>query len=263
MLDEPVSSAPSSGSSPRHAISPVSRLVVEREVDRGLDHRPLRSQVGRVAGREVVVPRAGCHVTRHVRVECRVLDVVADVVRVPAPVGALLAREPLVRGARLLVPAAEVERHGRLDEVPRVGVAARHPRDVAVGDLLRARSRSHRRRRAAARRHDPGDVGQLAHAAGRLLGVHDEALAEDGVERPVEGVEPRRLRRDLPHEEVVVLAHRPRVGVVHADRALEPPVRRVQRVRVVRSAEREPRGHELGLEVALPVDAEWPPGVSW
>ena len=53
----------------------------------------------------------------------------------PAAVGALLAGQPVVRGARLVVAAAEVERHRRLDQVPRVGVAARGPRDVAVGEL--------------------------------------------------------------------------------------------------------------------------------
>ena len=77
-----------------------------------------------------------------------------------------------------------------------------------------------------------------------------------GVQRAVDGVQPRRLPHDLPHEEVVVLADRPRVGVVDTDRTLQPPVRRVQRVRVVRAAHREAGALELRLEVALAVDAD-------
>src|SRR5262245_1189176 len=46
-----------------------------------------------------------------------------------------------------------------------------------------------------------------------LLRVDDQALAEDGVERPVEPRHPPGLTDDLVGEEVVVLAHRPRAGV--------------------------------------------------
>ncbi len=110
-------------------------LEVEGEVDRGFDRGPLRAQVGGVAGDQVVMPHAGRDVAGDVGVERRVLDLVAEVVRVPAAVGALLVREPLVRRTRLVVAPAEVEGHRRLDHVPRVGVTAGRPRDVAVGEL--------------------------------------------------------------------------------------------------------------------------------
>src|SRR4051812_48579240 len=78
-----------------------------------------------------------------------------------------------------------------------------------------------------------------------LLGVDDEALAEHGVERAVEGGGPAGLAHDLVGEEVVVLAHRPGARVVEPERALQPPVRRVQRVRVVRAAQPQPGRFEL------------------
>ncbi len=112
-------------------------LEVEGEVDRGLDRRPEPAQVRGVAGDEVVVPRAGRDVTGDVGVEGGILDVVAEVVRVPAAVGALHPGQPVVGGARLVVPSTEVEGHRGLDHVPRVGVAARDPGDVAVGQLDR------------------------------------------------------------------------------------------------------------------------------
>ena len=48
--------------------------------------------------------------------------------------------QPLVRALGLGEAAADVERHRGFDEVPRIGLAARHPRDVAVG-LLHRRDR--------------------------------------------------------------------------------------------------------------------------
>ena len=112
-------------------------LEVEREVDGGLDRRPLLAEVVGVAGDEVVVPGTGGDVAGDVGVERRVLDVVTQVVGVPAPVVPLLAGQPAVRGPGLLVPAAQVEGHGRLDQVPGVGVTIGGPRDVAVGELMR------------------------------------------------------------------------------------------------------------------------------
>src|SRR5437899_829165 len=82
-----------------------------------------------------------------------------------------------------------------------------------------------------------------------LLRVEHQALAQHGVERPVEVRDPPRLTLDLVHEELVVLPHRPRAGVVEAERALQPPVRRVQRVRVVRTTKPQSRRLELLLEL--------------
>ena len=74
-------------------------LLVEREVDRGFDRRPELPEVRGVAGREVMVPCAGRDVARDVRVQRGVFDGVTEVVRMPAAVGALHAREPVVRRA--------------------------------------------------------------------------------------------------------------------------------------------------------------------
>ena len=229
-------------------------LEVERVVDRRFHHRPELAEVRRVTGGEVVVPRAGRDVAGDVRVERRVLHLVAEVVRVPAAVGALLAAQPLVRRTRLLDAPAEVERHQRLDHVPRIGVAARDPREVAVGELVRGDRGDGRVE--LARADDAGNVGEAGHATRGLLGVHDEALADHGVQRAVDGVQPRGLPHDLPDEEVVVLADGPGVGVVDTDRALQPPIRGVERVRVVRAAHLQARARELRFEVALAVDAD-------
>ena len=69
-----------------------------------------------------------------------------------------MLREPLVRALGFGEAAADVERHRGLDEVPRVGVAARHPRDVAVG-LLHRRDRVDGLRDLVGR-DDAGDLGE-------------------------------------------------------------------------------------------------------
>ena len=63
------------------------------------------------------------------------LDPVLQVVLVPGAVRALEAHEPVVGPLGLGHAAAGGERHGRLDVVPRVGVAAGHPRHHARGQL--------------------------------------------------------------------------------------------------------------------------------
>src|SRR6476660_9822443 len=68
-----------------------------------------------------------------------------------------------------------------------------------------------------------------------LLAVHDQALAEHGVERALGDAGPTRVVLDEMTEELVVTLDRRRVGVVEAVRALQPPVRRVEGVRVVRA----------------------------
>ena len=112
-------------------------LVGERVVDRPLDHRPQLPQERGVAGAEVVVPHAGGHVAGDVRVERRVLDVVADVVGVERRVRVLHAAEPLVRRARPPRGSRRGPAPSRLRPGSRVGVAARGPGDVAVGELGR------------------------------------------------------------------------------------------------------------------------------
>src|SRR5215470_15290853 len=78
-----------------------------------------------------------------------------------------------------------------------------------------------------------------------LACVHNDALADERVERPLGGPGQRRVLHDVPDQQPVVSAGQ-RVGVVvHADRALQPPVRRVQPVRPVMPADLETGGAQL------------------
>ena len=166
MLDDPVRSAPlpSTRSGVGVPLDLAGRvLVVEREVDGPFDDREELLEERGVAGREVVVPHAVRDVAGDVGVERALLDLVTDVVGVPRAVGPLAAAQPLERAARLGVAAADVEGHRRLDQVPRVGVAAGCPRDVAVRELVRGDRVD--RLRDLRRRHD----------ARELRGGQDEA----------------------------------------------------------------------------------------
>ena len=111
------------------------RLQVEHEVDGPLDHGPHRLDEALVAVQQPVVPHAGGDVGAHVGVELVLLDAVGQVVLVPGAVGPLQVDEPLVGPLGLGAAAAEVEGHGRLDVVPRVGVPAGEPRDHARRQL--------------------------------------------------------------------------------------------------------------------------------
>ena len=102
--------------------------------------RPHRLDEALVVGEQPAVPHAGGHVGAHVGVELVLLDlrravVAGDVVLVPGAVVALEVDEPLVGPVGLGAAAADVEGHGRLDVVPRVGVAAGEPRDHPGGQL--------------------------------------------------------------------------------------------------------------------------------
>src|SRR3954447_2670209 len=97
----------------------------------------------------------------------------------------------------------------------------------------------------------PRDVGaseSRPRSPVHLLRVDDEALAHDRVQHPVDAGEPPRVLRELPHEEVVVALRDPAVGLVDPTDAPDPPVRRVERVRVVRAAEPEAGALEVLLE---------------
>ncbi len=104
-------------------------LELEHEVDRPLDDRPHRLHEAFVAGQQEVMPHAGGHVGAHVGVELVLLDGVGQVVLVPRAVGSLHAHQPLVGPLGRSALVTEIERHGGLDVVPRIGVAARKPRD--------------------------------------------------------------------------------------------------------------------------------------
>src|SRR5689334_12857167 len=88
-----------------------------------------------------------------------------------------------------------------------------------------------------------------------LLAVEDDALAEHRVERAFGDRSPARIVLDEMAEEVVVATDGSRVRIVEPVRALEPPVGRVECVRVVRAAQQAPRAFDLQLELVLPVDA--------
>src|SRR5689334_13662937 len=75
----------------------------------------------------------------------------------------------------------------------------------------------------------------LRHRGRDLLAVEDDALAEDRVQRAFGDPGPARVLLDQHAEEVVVAADGRSLGVLEAERALQPPVRRVERVRVVRA----------------------------
>src|SRR3954462_3727244 len=88
--------------------------------------------------------------------------------------------------------------------------------------------------------------------------VHDDALADHRVQHAVGQAGGERALHDVPDQEPVVGAGG-RVGVVvHADGALDPPVRRVQAVRVVVPADLETDRLQLGLELGARVDAHVP-----
>src|SRR4029078_413514 len=88
-----------------------------------------------------------------------------------------------------------------------------------------------------------------------FFSVHDQALAEHRVERTFGDSRPPRVVLDEVAEEVVVSLDGRDFGIVEAVRALQPPVRRVERVRVVRTPEEAAGELELLLELVLTVDA--------
>ena len=210
------------------------------------------------------MPHAVGDVAGDVGVERGVLHLVADVVRVPRAVGALHRAQPLVRALGLVVAAADVERHRRLDQVPRVGVVAR----ASTGCCRRAPGCAAMASTVSAicsRADHAGDLGEHgARHQRHLLRVDDEALAEHGVERAVDAAEPRGPVRDLPREEVVVACGRAGAS------ALSTPTAHCshQYGECSACAWCEPRSQQPGrlellLELVLAVDADVAAGRSW
>src|ERR1022692_3604522 len=66
-----------------------------------------------------------------------------------------------------------------------------------------------------------------------LVRVDDEALADQRIQGLISEPGNRRLAHDVPDQQPVIAARERVIIVVHADRALEPPVGRVQRVGMV------------------------------
>ena len=217
------------------------------------DRRPQRLHQLLVSGEQPAVPDADGEVAGVVALgrRCR-LGAVA-VLGGPRPVRSLPPGEPAVGRSGPVVPAAEVQGHRRLDGVPGVQLAAAEPGQRAVGVLLRRRSS----RRSPAPR--PRSGPRAAPAGGgrgqRAAAVRSHWAGPPPAEPPA--ARPRACRRRPPGScrtagraarSAVRVSHRPlRSGprrasggrparsrvAVHADGALEPPVGRVQGVRVV------------------------------
>src|SRR3954464_5476339 len=95
-------------------------------------------------------------------------------------------------------------------------------------------TRADRRRGARRGGRAPGLSASLCTL--RLTEVEDDALADDGVEGALGDAGRQRVADDVPDEDAVVAADEraTKPGVLpDADRTLEPPVRRVQAVRVM------------------------------
>src|SRR5207247_9023374 len=90
---------------------------------------------------------------------------------------------------------------------------------------------------------------------GRAGGVQDQALADERVEDALEAAHSRGRVGDVPDQEAVVETDERRPVVVHARRALQPPVRRVQGVGVVGPGHEEAGGAQTGRQLAGTVDA--------
>ena len=255
MLDDPVSRAkdqgvPSAWRAQR--ISPLGRLELEDEVDGPLDHRPHGLGEAVIAGEEDVVPHAGGDVGADVGVELVLFDAVVDVVLVPGAVGPLQAGQPLVGPLGFGRRPAGGEGHGRLDVVPRIGVTAGEPRDHAARQLPLGDGVDRADSSAAVT--TPATSGSMVDLG--LAGVHHQALPDQRVGQPIDGPCQSRRSHDVPHQQPVVGLDRRVVVVGDADRALEPPVRRVQGVGVMGGAGAETGVPQLRPQPRLGVDAD-------
>src|SRR6266516_4814115 len=100
-----------------------------------------------------------------------------------------------------------------------------------------------------------GTVGAGRRGDG-FAGVEHQALADERVQRPFRQPGGDRALHDVPDQQPVVGARQRMIVVAHPHSAFEPPVWRVQAMRVVVAAHREPRPPELGLEFGPGVDAD-------
>src|SRR6516162_1893451 len=82
-----------------------------------------------------------------------------------------------------------------------------------------------------------------------FLAVEHDALAEHRIERAFRGCGPCRSMLDQHAQEVVIFLDRCRVGVVESVHAAQPPVGRMECVRVMRAAQEEAGALELQFEL--------------
>src|SRR4051812_827839 len=95
----------------------------------------------------------------------------------------------------------------------------------------------------------------------RLGCVENDALPEQGVQGLLEQADGLRPGADVPHQEAVVQLRGQGLVVVDPDRALDPPVRGVQRVGVVRTGDLEARPTHTSGELRGLVDADMAAGL--
>src|SRR3954447_21833042 len=91
-----------------------------------------------------------------------------------------------------------------------------------------------------------------------LAGIDDVALAEHRRGGSLHNLQAAWLLGDLPLEHPPVGVDHAAVVSSHTDRALEPPVRRVQRVCVMAAGDGQSGTAELGLQLRCGVDAHVP-----
>src|SRR5436190_20299603 len=88
-----------------------------------------------------------------------------------------------------------------------------------------------------------------------LMQIKHETLSDQRVECAVDDSRRDRVLRDVPDEHAVVEPGQ-RMVALHADRTLQPPVRRVQTVCMVRAVGKQARLGELRGQLATFVDAQ-------
>src|SRR3954453_1872454 len=114
---------------------------------------------------------------------------------------------------------------------------------------------------AAVARTSAGDRGPSRAGMSADMGlaqVDDQALADQRVQRPFgQPGDPRPLH-DVPDQQPVVRRHERVPVVVHTDRTLDPPVRRVEPVCMLAALEDQAGGLDLPDEVVTGVDPDMP-----
>ena len=188
----------------------------------------------------------GGKVRTNVGVELVLLDrAVGGVVVVPAAGRRLRRDEPAIGSHRLIVEAGDVKCHRTLDEVPRIAVSAGEPRDHSVG-LLQGGEMAAPIASSSVAVSTPGK-SNLTSRSRRERG----SCREQGEQAVGNSGQPG-LMDDVPLEELAVPADERMVVVVHADCALQPPVRRVQGVGVMAADHLEGGRSQLGLRAPSP-----------
>src|SRR5438105_3691676 len=108
----------------------------------------------------------------------------------------------------------------------------------------------------------PETSGRGTHGLLVLGRVHDEALADEGVEKALEQAYGPGAGSEVPDQEAMVEAGQESLVPAHPDCALQPPVRSVEGVGVVGPADGETGAGQPLPHLAGPVDADVAPFVA-